>query len=735
MKNKLFLLLLLASSSIFAQVPADATPIENIQLTNNVQDNTSTKVVTQTNEGVLNWRNVSDISSVIEVANYAGLPTTGKVSILYVTKDTNKLYRWNGTTYVDVAPSTVTSVNGKVGAVVLSTADVADTTDKRYQTDAQKTNNDATSSIQTQLNSKATDANVLHKTGDEEKVGTLRITNNSAVTTTPAMRIFSANSSALSIEGQSATKNTIDITHNGNFDAIAVNVIGSGSTGKVLIGQNQGSTTSSIDKLGTITGTSIVKSGAPTTNIMLAGGGDIAQSAISTVDATTIVKGKVKLAGDLGGTADLPTVPKLNAEGLLQYRVANRTIWNTGKGNINSNTSFGNNALDSNTTGSNNTSFGSASLFTNTSGDRNTSVGSNSMSNNTTGSDNTSFGNTSLAANISGGNNSAFGRDALAYSVLGSQNTAMGRDSFLNISDGSHNSGYGYRSGSFLADGTTINSTSNQSLFLGSNTKALNNNGTNEIVIGYNAIGSGSNTATLGNTFITKTVLRGQTLADGFTSNIPLSSTEFGLKVQNDGTNTYTVNKTGDIVGKSVTLTGQTSTSAVLAGGGVLSNPISGTGTTNYLPKVVGSRIVGDSRVFDNGTNVGIGTNTPSQVLEINSTTSSSGIVVKNTNLGYANLDIETNRGSEGENIGGVRFKSSTKAFPSVQFNAVVGGSLDISTGTGASTAINRMTIKPNGIINFANAPIYTNNTTALAGGLVVGDVYKTAVGVLMITY
>jgi hypothetical protein len=41
-------------------------------------------------------------------------------------------------------------------------------------------------------------------------------------------------------------------------------------------------------------------------------------------------------------------------------------------------------------------------------------------------------------------------------------------------------------------------------------------------------------------------------------------------------------------------------------GGGV-----SGSGTTNYVPKFTGTEEIGDSQIFDNGTNVGIGTDTP----------------------------------------------------------------------------------------------------------------------------
>lgn len=43
----------------------------------------------------------------IEVANYAALPVTGSTSIIYVTLDTNKLYRWSGSTYVEISPMEV----------------------------------------------------------------------------------------------------------------------------------------------------------------------------------------------------------------------------------------------------------------------------------------------------------------------------------------------------------------------------------------------------------------------------------------------------------------------------------------------------------------------------------------------------------------------------------------------------------------------------------------------------
>jgi hypothetical protein len=56
-----------------------------------------------------------------------------------------------------------------------------------------------------------------------------------------------------------------------------------------------------------------------------------------------------------------------------------------------------------------------------------------------------------------------------------------------------------------------------------------------------------------------------------------------------------------------------------------LTNPITGTGTTNYLPKFTGATTLGNSQIFDNGTNVGIGTATPTNKFQIGSFSGYSG--------------------------------------------------------------------------------------------------------------
>jgi hypothetical protein len=48
-----------------------------------------------------------------------------------------------------------------------------------------------------------------------------------------------------------------------------------------------------------------------------------------------------------------------------------------------------------------------------------------------------------------------------------------------------------------------------------------------------------------------------------------------------------------------------------------LTNPVTGTGTTNYVPKWTSGSAIGNSQIFDNGTNVGIGTTTPGSKLQV----------------------------------------------------------------------------------------------------------------------
>jgi hypothetical protein len=64
-----------------------------------------------------------------------------------------------------------------------------------------------------------------------------------------------------------------------------------------------------------------------------------------------------------------------------------------------------------------------------------------------------------------------------------------------------------------------------------------------------------------------------------------------------------------------------------------LTNPVTGTGTTNYLPKFTGASTIGNSNVFDNGTNVGIGTASPNFLLTLDKSSSYT-LGLLNSNIG-----------------------------------------------------------------------------------------------------
>jgi hypothetical protein len=79
-------------------------------------------------------------------------------------------------------------------------------------------------------------------------------------------------------------------------------------------------------------------------------------------------------------------------------------------------------------------------------------------------------------------------------------------------------------------------------------------------------------------------------------------------------------NATGDFLTHSGGVINKRTPAQVLSdigGQAALTNPVTGTGTTNYVTKFTGTSTVGNSLIFDNGTNVGIGTTSPSTKLHV----------------------------------------------------------------------------------------------------------------------
>lgn len=185
-----------------------------------------------------------------------------------------------------------------------------------------------------------------------------------------------------------------------------------------------------------------------------------------------------------------------------------------GGGGLASNTVLGNSALSANVTGTQITAIGNLALNSNTA-NNNTAVGFKAMTTNTTGNTNTSVGSESLQTNLSGNENSAFGYRALYLATSAVKNNAFGRLALGNILTGNQNIGIGNNAG-LLTAAANQNTTGDFSIYIGNDTKPSLDNNQNEIVIGYDANGIGSNSVVLGNTNILTTRLRGAVQGGSF---------------------------------------------------------------------------------------------------------------------------------------------------------------------------------------------------------------------------
>ncbi|HQS24238.1 MAG TPA: hypothetical protein PLC18_12470, partial [Sediminibacterium sp.] len=185
----------------------------------------------------------------------------------------------------------------------------------------------------------------------------------------------------------------------------------------------------------------------------------------------------------------------------------------TGSDNI----SVGYNAMLNNVSAIGNVAIGSNSLNSGTTGNYNVAVGHQSMVNNTTGDVNTALGYTSLYGNTTGRYNVALGVQALESNTTGNNNTAIGVGTLDRNTGGNENAILGAFAGRYIADGSTYNTSTSNSVLIGANIRVNGVGQSNQIVIGHNAIGNGSNTIQLGNTNITNVKTSGTITAGAVT--------------------------------------------------------------------------------------------------------------------------------------------------------------------------------------------------------------------------
>ena len=236
---------------------------------------------------------------------------------------------------------------------------------------------------------------------------------------------------------------------------------------------------------------------------------------------------------------------------------------------------------------SNNTALGHQALFHITTGNYNTGVGHESLHNTSSGQYNTALGQSSLFTNTTGSQNTAIGLNALLYNTSGGSNVVVGLDAMQHNASGSSNTALGYNAGSHITGGTTPNTTASNGIYIGRDSKAKLDGQSNEIVIGYNAIGNGSNTVTIGNSSITNNYFTGSINGNSFVKSGGTSSQFLKADGSVDSTIYVPTSRTLTINGTTYDLSADRSWT-ITAG-------VSGSGTTNYIPKFTGSTSIGNS--------------------------------------------------------------------------------------------------------------------------------------------
>jgi hypothetical protein len=116
-----------------------------------------------------------------------------------------------------------------------------------------------------------------------------------------------------------------------------------------------------------------------------------------------------------------------------------------------------------------------------------------------------------------------------------------------------------------------------------------------------------------------------------------------------------------------------------VGGGG---GSIGGSGTTNYVPKFTASGFIGNSQIFDNGTNVGIGTTSPATLLSLAASTSTTfGVSISSAGWNNARHRFTVPISGD-ESMISFNYNGSAKDFASYDYSTIYVGNGTIKFGT-----------------------------------------------------
>jgi hypothetical protein len=312
----------------------------------------------------------------------------------------------------------------------------------------------------------------------------------------------------------------------------------------------------------------------------------------------------------------------------------------------------------------------------------NSFIGTDAGDSNTTGNLNSSLGIFSLFSNTEGYNNNALGSQSLYLNTTGVYNVALGDESLYGNTTGVGNIGLGSNSGKYILNGTTHNETGRESIFIGAETRAKADGETNQIVMGKDAIGNGSNTVTLGGAAITGTYLKGNVQGAGsltFASIEPTALTTGNVPYKSAGA---LVDSPISTDGTDVTLSGSVSATDGL---------FSGTGTFGGITTVNNRLNVSKS----------LGANFISFFQ--NNSTSGHGLLIQ-----------------AGGTVGERYIIQAQDALGNVRLNFHDTGEFELTGNLSANAATFSSSV------SIGVTASYADNAAAIAGGLSAGTIYRT---------
>ncbi|KKT98942.1 MAG: hypothetical protein UX02_C0010G0001, partial [Candidatus Moranbacteria bacterium GW2011_GWC1_45_18] len=337
----------------------------------------------------------------------------------------------------------------------------------------------------------------------------------------------------------------------------------------------------------------------------------------------------------IGKNAGISTYHTTSDSGYYNSALGGNALYSNTTGYYNS--AVGYSALSSNITGNSNSALGYGALSSNTAGSYNSAVGYSALSSNITGNSNAVLGYRAMGNNKTGSSNSALGQESLYWNTTGSFNSALGQGTLSGNSTGSNNVALGYEAGK----GSLGNSQSNNT-FIGYQSGYGITTGSNNILLGYqagNALTSGGTNIAIGydldlpsNTTSSQLTIGNLIFASGgFGTGTTVGAGNVGIG--GTAVDNYKLNIVGNLnvggtyyangtAGASATAGGLTFTGGLYTSGS-LSGDLLPTGNTGETLWNNAGTWTATDNLFNNGTNVGIGTTNPLARLHVDGGTGS----------------------------------------------------------------------------------------------------------------